>query len=236
MTTYIMRLDDACPHWDAKKWARVEDILDKYDVRPLVGLIPAVEDPELLKYPEDVDYWNRVKRWKEKGWELALHGCTHVYCTQNGGLNPVNDRSEFAGLPLAEQRYKISRGVAVLIAHGVSPRVFFAPSHTFDGNTLEALRLESDIRIVSDTAALKSYSKDGFTFVPQQSGRARALPFPLVTFCYHPNTMEDEDFRDLETFLEKKAGKFGDFPTCQVKRAFGPFDALLRALYFARRP
>lgn len=236
MTTYVMRLDDACPHWDAEKWARMEDLLDKYGIKPLVGLIPAVEDPELLKYPADDGYWVRVEGWKAKGWELALHGCTHVYCTDSGGLNHVNDRSEFAGLPLDAQREKISRGVAGLASHGLNPRVFFAPSHTFDANTLEALRLESDIRVVSDTVALKPYSRDGFTFVPQQSGRARALPFPLVTFCYHPNIMEDGDFRELEAFLEKNAGKFGVFPTGQAKRAFGPLDALLRKLYFARRP
>ena len=235
MTTYVVRLDDACPHWDVKKWARMEDVLDRYGVKPLVGLIPAVEDPELLKYPEDRGYWERVERWKAKGWELALHGCTHVYCTESGGLNPVNDRSEFAGLPLDVQRDKISRGVVGLAAHGVHPRVFFAPSHTFDGNTLEALRLESDIRVVSDTVALKPYFRDGFTFVPQQSGKARALPLPLVTFCYHPNTMEDSGFRELEAFLGRNVGKFSGFPTCQAKRAFGPLDALLRSLYFARR-
>ena len=147
----------------------------------------------------------------------------------------MNDRSEFAGLPLDVQREKVSRGIAELAVHDVSPRVFFAPSHTFDANTLEALRLESGIRVVSDTVALKPYSRDGFTFVPQQSGRARVLPFPLVTFCYHPNTMEDGDFRALEAFLEKNAGKFGAFPTGQAKRAFGPLDALLCKLYFARR-
>lgn len=235
MTKYIMRLDDACPHWAVDKWARMEDVLDKFNIKPLVGLIPSVEDPDLLEYTEDGGYWDRVECWKEKGWELALHGCTHVYCTESGGLNPVNDRSEFAGLSLEEQRGKISRGVEELATHGVHPRVFFAPSHTFDENTLEALQLESNIRIVSDTVALKPYFKAGFTFVPQQSGRVRALPFPLVTFCYHPNTMDDGDFRTLEAFLEKNAGKFGSFPTRQSKRPFGPFDFLLRTLYFARR-
>lgn len=174
MTKYIMRLDDACPHWDAERWVRMEGVLDKYGVKPLVGLIPAVEDPELLKYPEDGNYWNRVELWKAKGWELALHGCTHAYCSKSGALNPVNERSEFAGLPLDAQCDKVSRGVAALAAHGVHPRAFFAPSHTFDESTLEALRLESDIRVVSDTVAFGPYFKDGFTFVPQQSGKARA--------------------------------------------------------------
>ena len=53
MTKYIMRLDDACPHWDAGKWNRIESILDNYGIMPLVGLIPVVEDPDLVIYPED---------------------------------------------------------------------------------------------------------------------------------------------------------------------------------------
>lgn len=232
---YIMRLDDACPHWDADKWNRIESILDCYGIKPLVGLIPLVEDPDLVKYPEDDTYWKRVEGWQKKGWELALHGCTHVYATHDGGLNPVNKRSEFAGLSLNEQRLKISRGIAELVKHGINPRVFFAPSHTFDENTLEALRLESDIRIISDTVALESYTFDGFTFVPQQSGKVRNLLLPLVTFCYHPNIMEDEDFRYLQDFLIRNAHRFKEFPVQQTKRTYGAFDSLLRSLYFTRR-
>jgi len=183
LTKYIMRLDDACPHWDAEKWKRVEFILDNHGIKLLVGLIPMVEDPVLVAYPEDDAYWNRVEGWRKKGWELALHGCTHVYATEDGGLNPVNRRSEFAGLPLENQREKISRGVSELAERGIHPRVFFAPSHTFDLNTLEALRIESNIRVVSDTVAFAPYSKYGFTFVPQQSGRVRSLKMPVVTFC-----------------------------------------------------
>ena len=235
LTKYIMRLDDACPHWDAEKWKRVEFILDNHGIKPLVGLIPMVEDPVLVAYPEDDAYWNRVEGWRKKGWELALHGCTHVYATEDGGLNPVNRRSEFAGLSLEDQREKISRGVSELAERGIHPRVFFAPSHTFDLNTLEALRIESNIRVVSDTVAFAPYSKYGFTFVPQQSGRVRSLKMPVVTFCYHPNIMCESDFNQLETFLSKNYNKFVPFPTNQVKNGPGVLVFIARKLYFARR-
>lgn len=52
MTKYIIRLDDACPHWDAGNWNRIESIFDNYGIMPLVGLIPLVEDPDLVIYPE----------------------------------------------------------------------------------------------------------------------------------------------------------------------------------------
>ena len=46
MAKYIMRLDDACPKRDVEKWDRIEDLLDKFNVRPLVGIIPDCKDLE----------------------------------------------------------------------------------------------------------------------------------------------------------------------------------------------
>ncbi len=74
----------------------------------------------------------------------------------------MHNRSEFAGLALEEQREKVRKGVAVFQEHGIVPRVFFAPGHTFDRNTLKALALESDIRVICDTIAKDVYYQDGF--------------------------------------------------------------------------
>ena len=235
MSRYIMRLDDACPRMNADNWTRIETLLDKYDVHPLVGIIPDCRDAAMDIYPQDPGFWQRVDRWKNKGWCIAMHGCTHVYGTDCGGINPVNLRSEFAGEPLAVQEEKISRGVELMRAHGIEPEVFFAPSHTFDRNTLAALKKCSGIRIISDTVANAPYLMDGFTFVPQQSGCVRELPLKCVTFCYHPNNMEHSDFERLGAFLAEHAPEFTDFPTESTDRQFGVLDRLLRAGYYAAR-
>lgn len=233
MTKYIMRLDDACPKRDVAKWDRMEILLDKYGVKPLVGVIPDCKDPDMDKYAEDVDFWTkRLPLWQEKGWTLALHGYNHVFKTDCGGINPVNKRSEFAGLPLDVQVSMIADGVAVLRKYGVNPKVFFAPAHTFDENTLNALQNVSDIRIISDTPANKPYSKYGMTFVPQQSGRVRKLLFNTVTFCYHPNTMNEAGFEQLENFL--KENKFFDFPLELTNRKLSFIDKILMKVYYAR--
>jgi len=52
----------------------------------------------------------------------------------------------------------------------LEPKVFFAPSHTFDANTLEALRLESNIGVICDTIANNVYTLNAFYFIPQQTG------------------------------------------------------------------
>jgi len=233
MTKYILRLDDACPFRDLNKWDRMEKLLDKYHIKPLVGIIPHCEDPELLKYNEDASFWNTAESWVSKGWTIALHGYNHVYTTNSGGLNPINSRSEFAGESLQIQKEKIRNGVKILQDHNIEPLVFFAPSHTFDENTLISLKEESNIRIISDTIAFDSYKSKSFTFVPQQSGKARKLPFKTVTFCYHPNQMTDNEFCQLEKFIERN--EFSSFPTTLCKRRKNIFDKVLTLLYFARR-
>ena len=192
--TYYIRLDDACEKRDIQNWNRMEKLLDKYDIIPLVGIIPCCEDSLMDKYEEDKNFWNQVNIWIKKGWVIALHGYSHVFISEEGGLNPVNKKSEFAGVPLERQKEKIRSGSAILRSHDIEPKVFFAPAHTFDRNTLKALMEESDIRIISDTIANKPYARWGFTFIPQQSGYVRKLPFNTVTFCYHPNTMKNDGF------------------------------------------
>ena len=194
MSKYIIRLDDACEKMDVEKWDRMEKLLDKYKVKPLVGVIPHCEDPMMDKYEFDAEFWKKVEIWKNKGWTIAMHGYNHVYGTPCGGMNPVNKRSEFAGLSYEEQAEKIERGWEILIDYGFHPEVFFAPSHTFDENTLKALKNKTTIRVISDTIASDVYKKDDFWFIPQQSGSVRKLPLKTVTFCYHPNTMTDKSF------------------------------------------
>lgn len=233
---YILRLDDASEYMDIKKWKRMEELLDKHEIKPIFGIIPANEDTELLKYGKVDDFWNLMTSWKGKGWTPALHGYTHVFETDDGGINPVNSRSEFAGVSLERQRQKIKEGYSTLKEHGILPTVFFAPAHTFDKNTLVALKEETHIRVISDTVANDVYFDDGFYFIPQQSGHCRKLPFKTTTFCYHPNIMSDKDFDVLDSFLKQYGNQFGELSALKMKKRHrGIFDQLLKKIYFIRR-
>lgn len=172
MNKYLIRLDDSCPTMDVSKWNRIEEILDTYGVSPMVGIIPENMDENQLLNSYDKEFWNKVKNWEKKNWSIALHGYDHCFISDGGmdGLNPLWERSEFAGVPLEEQKKKIRKGVAIFRANGIEPKYFFAPAHTFDKNTLEALRTESSIRIISDTIAIKPYRKGEFTYIPQWGG------------------------------------------------------------------
>ena len=168
MRRYVIRLDDASEKRDIEKWDRMEEILDRFGVKPLVGVIPQCKYYKMEQYAIDKDFWKRVDNWIAKGWTIAMHGFNHVMNTECGGINPVHKRSEFAGVPLSVQKDMISKGVAIMRAHGIEPQVFFAPWHTFDEKTLVVLKECSNIRIISDTIAGDVYSREGFTFVPQQ--------------------------------------------------------------------
>ena len=205
---YLIRLDDASDHMHIENWSRIERLLDENGVKPLVGVIPMNRDPMLLEFPEDPNFWRKAQAWQEKGWRIALHGYEHVYSTKCAGINPVHNHSEFAGHSLEVQREKIREGMKILKEKGLHPTAFFAPSHTFDENTMEALRLESDIRTISDTVANDVYCRKGFTFIPQQAGMVRKLPFKLSTICLHPNYTTEAEFQKIEAFLKAYAGQF----------------------------
>lgn len=232
---YLIRLDDASEYMDREKWGRIETILDKYSIKPIVGIIPNNKDQELINdHTYDGDFWNKAQKWEKKEWIIALHGYTHVYLTESGGLNPINYRSEFAGVSLEEQKNKIRKGIQIFKEKGLEAKIFFAPSHTFDLNTLRALKEETDIRIISDTIANDIYKWKGFYFIPQQSGKARKLPFKVITFCYHPNNMEEHEFLQLDNFLSKNSNKFITFQELKLKnRSMNLYDKGLRKIYFS---
>lgn len=240
MTKYLIRLDDACPYMDREKWQRMEDILDKYTIKPLVGIIPANADPQTMIAPEDTHFWDKARSWEKKGWSIALHGYDHICISGCGmkGLNPFWKRSEFAGLTLEKQREKILKGYSILKEHDFNPKYFFAPSHTFDLNTLEALRQETDIRIISDTIGRYPYRKDDFVFIPQISGHCSKMPLVgIYTFCFHPNTMNDASFGALENFLKLYHNQFVDWDidVSKINRSKRLLDSLLSWLFFKYR-
>lgn len=234
---YLIRLDDATEYWDKEKWNKIAAILNKHNIKPIFAIIPSVEDPKLLQYEVDDEYWDTVYSWiNEYNWTPALHGYNHVRNIKNAGINPINCDSEFAGLDLESQKEKIKNGYNILLSKGVNTKIFVAPGHTFDENTLLAIKAETPIRIISDTIANDVYKKDGLYFIPQQCGMCRELNFKTVTFCYHPNTMKEKDFIHLDEFLEKNKNKFISFDELKLKnRKPNIYDWILKKAYFIRR-
>jgi len=205
---YIIRLDDACPTMNKDNWKRVELLLTRYKIMPLVAVIPSNKDHKLMVDDINNDFWKDVKNWQNKNWEIALHGFEHKYVTKHKSIVPINDYSEFAGVSLENQKEKIRTGINIFKQHNISCRVWIAPAHSFDKNTIKALREEGNINIISDGIAWSPYYEHDMYWIPQQLWKPREMPFGTWTICYHPDEMKDKDFEILENFLEKNFKKF----------------------------
>lgn len=238
--SYILRLDDACPTDRKQVWDFLEQDLDKYGIKPIVGVIPRCKDKNLMIEREDENFWERIRRYQLKGYAIALHGYEHNFVSRHKGIIPLNSISEFAGLPFELQRDKIRNGFNELVKNGIRPNIWVAPAHTFDKNTLEALRLETDIRIISDGIAFFPYRERDFLWIPQQLWRFKRVSFGVWTICLHPNEMTEKEFdsfrSDLSLFREHVVSldvvlNNGEFLTRKKSLA----DRVFANLFFAKR-
>jgi predicted deacetylase len=230
---YLIRLDDACPTMDQHKWQQIEQLLDQYQIKPLVAVIPDNQDPKLKLNPENPNFWQQVSTWQQKGWEIALHGFQHKYVTKDNGLVPISDKSEFAGLSLPEQIQKIKQGWEIFQKNQIKANVWIAPSHSFDQNTCQALKQETNIQIISDGISLFPYQAHGFFWVPQQLWKFKKMPFGLYTICLHPNTMQAQEFKILAQNIAQNRHLFINFS--QVKLAARNksfFEVIFAYLFF----
>ena len=207
-TKYLIRLDDACSTMNHTNWTKMETMLDKYNIQPMVAVIPHNKDTKLMIDNVKKNFWKDVKLWQNKQWEIALHGFEHKYETKSRGIVPINNYSEFSGLPLDEQCYKIREGIKKFREHNISCKLWIAPAHSFDENTIKALKQETNITIISDGIALKPYFDYEMYWIPQQLWKPREMLFGTWTICYHPDEMKEKDFLRLEKFLEKNHNKF----------------------------
>ncbi len=192
-----IRLDDITMNMDWERFLAIKAILDEAKLRPLIGVVPYPEDPDLDRMglaegvsphtykpmknwsetvtsliPGNETAWaNYLKSLKNKGWSVALHGYNHLYTTKNGGLFPLNKFSEFAGVEYFTQLNMIKSGLKKLAELGIETDIFMAPGHTYDMNTLRAL-LASGVKNVTDGFGVRPYRR-----IVRNAGRAEALNF-----------------------------------------------------------
>lgn len=237
VASYLIRMDDACPTMSGERWTRLERLLDRYKICPVVAVVPDNQDPELMKEASDPHFWDRVRGWQSKGWTVAMHGETHLMrATAAPQILPFYARSEFSGLSLAQQCQKLQRAQAVFDKERIEIATWIAPAHCFDWTTLEALRMCTSVSTISDGIAIQSYFEQGFHWVPQQLWGFRKMPFGLWTVCLHPNTMGEQEFRQIESDLEKYSRQILDFSEVhRVQRRRNWMDRAANALFWIRR-
>lgn len=209
MAKYIFRLDDVSWDMNYENFERVKKLFIKYGIRPLIGIIPWNEDEKLKRQTgerrlSEAEFWSIISDLvQNRKWDVALHGYNHVYLNNNSGILGINNRSEFAGVSYECQSERIEKGKKILEDHSIDIAAFMAPAHSFDTNTLRALRANG-IAVITDGIASWPYYMQGVLFVPAQW----AIPFKkwmgYHTFCLHVNGWGEKHFMRLEKFLMKR--------------------------------
>ena len=208
-TGLLIRMDDISENMNWSLMDKCESLFDKYKIKPLLGIIPINKDPELLKYPHNSKFWDRVEDWKNKGWEITMHGLNHLYTQESKDKKDIfnyGGNSEFYGLEFSEQFIKIQSGLQEFKKRNLKIRSFFAPNHIYDENTLKALKA-SDIKIVIDGYGLFPYFKDQILFVPQLFYKEVILPFGIQSTQMHINYWTDKNFEEFKILIDNENKK-----------------------------
>lgn len=210
--SYIIRLDDITPEMDWTKFYKVKAVLDDFGIKPLLGVVPECKDENLRRGEFKDDFWDVISNLSSRGWKVAQHGTNHVYVTEDSGLLGINQFSEFAGLPYGEQLRKIKAGKQILLNHGIETDIFMAPGHTYDNETIEALR-ECGFQAVTDGLYTESYIYKDILFVPCRLNDRyyEGINGEIDTVCLHTNLMGEDDIKRLRSFLEKNSERAIEF-------------------------
>jgi hypothetical protein len=206
---YLIRLDDACPTMKREIWQDLEDLFDEYNIKPIVGVIPNNKDKELFFDKKDKYFWKKIKEWQNKKWEIAMHGYDHILKKQEDkGLVPINKRTEFIGLSLKTQKLKIKKSLEIFNKNNIKSKIWIAPAHSFNKETLEALKSETNIKIISDGFSFRPFIEKEFNWIPLQMWRLVWMPFGIWTCCIHPNTITEKEITEMKIFIKKYYKKF----------------------------
>lgn len=206
--TYVFRMDDISWDMNYENFSRIRDLFFKYDIRPLIGIIPKNEDPKLKaqvgeRHLTEEEFWSEMRSLqRDRGWAIALHGYDHVYITEDSGIFGINKRAEFADVPYEVQEEKIRLGKEILEANGLTIDAFMAPAHSLDWNTVEALK-KNGIFVVTDGLTAYPYHKNGMLFIPQVWSWPHKISHGIATACFHVNTWDNQRFIRFEKFLQQ---------------------------------
>lgn len=200
-----IRFDDITPEMDFDKFNRVKTILDEAGIRALAGVVPYCKDETLRieKHREEAEFVEFLSALKSQGWSFALHGYNHLYTTKSKGIFPINEFSEFAGVDYDKQSVMIKQGIAQVSAWGIKPELFMAPGHTFDKNTLKALK-DNGIYKLTDGFGDKPYVREGITFYPISKKRSECTSDKTgySTYVLHTNSMTDKDIEAFKKLIQ----------------------------------
>jgi predicted deacetylase len=200
-------MDDIHPNMNHDRFNTFCQLLDKYNIKPILGVIPNNLDESLNSSLKDIDFFSKIKALQDNEYIISLHGYEHKYINKNAGIMNINNYSEFAGLNFKEQENKIDKALEIFQTHNIKTNMFMAPAHSFDKVTIEILK-KYEINMITDGFYLYPYFKNGIWWIPQQFWAYRNVKFSgIFTFCFHIDTFSDDEFEKFILVSEEFFGK-----------------------------
>ena len=219
----LIRFDDIAPNMNWEMMDKCEILLNKYNIKPVLGVIPKNEDPELLSYPLRENFWKIVQKWKSNNWSIAMHGYNHVYDKETNKQDFFNygGKSEFFGHSYKTQLIKLKNGLKIFNDNQIKIDTFFAPNHTYDSNTFDALKDVGIFKVI-DGYGLMPHSYNKIKFIPQLFYKLVFLPFGIQSTQIHVNYWTDKDYEKFENFIKKNHKKVinSDFAFSKVNSSY----------------
>ncbi len=231
-TGILIRFDDIAPNMNWEMMDRCQNLLDGYNIKPVLGVIPDNQDDELLAYPKREGFWDIVKKWESNGWSIAMHGYSHSYDKETNKNDYFNygGKSEFFGHTYEDQLLKIKDGLKIFEKNQIKIDTFFAPNHTYDKNTFEALENAGILKVI-DGYGIMPYTINNIKFVPQLFYKLYVLPFGIQSTQIHVNYWNENDFQIFEKFIEKNNNKIINSDTAFSKSFDNYFFKMINLLF-----
>ncbi len=206
---YLFRLDDITPEMDWGRFWALMQLFERHSINPLLGVVPDNRDPNLIRQSSHADFWEILRELQNSNSvDIAQHGYQHILVNRPAAalIGPAygikKEASEFAGDSFNDQNFRIREGLRILNRNGISTTTWMAPNHSYDLNTLKALR-ENNFIAVSDGVALFPYRDNGLLFIPQTSWRPRWMPLGVHTICIHTNSITPSEVKRLRIFMRR---------------------------------
>lgn len=202
MKKILIRIDDICPQMNWHKFYLVLDILQKYHIKPLLGVIPDNKDNELNIDNYEPLFFEKIKKMQDDGFIIAMHGYQHLYDSKNNGNFYSRKLSEFAGHPYDVQNLKIVNGLKIFKDNNLKTEIFMAPGYTLDNITFDVL-IKNGFKYVTGGLASKPFTYKGIKVISCREMH-KMVNIKIHTLCLHPNILTDEYIKnDLKLYLDK---------------------------------
>lgn len=206
----LLRIDDVAPGFPWKRFRPYAERLFDAGIRPLVGVVPANQDPGINYESETDRFWTNVRELQSMGWNVAQHGYRHVYDSSARTHLGAFGRSEFAGHSKLVQVDRIYAGKRILQQEGLWEPIFMAPNHAFDALTIDALHT-AGFKYITDGWGVYPYQVGQLTLLPQLFASHATLGIGVYSQCLHIGPMSQHKLEALMTNVLARRSEYVTF-------------------------